>query len=87
MLGLTQGFPTGELWGLNAHAFSFRGRQNLGGSDIWVIPTISFEKLYVRVLQNYVKIALSDLGLLPPYSGNGSHRIKRRLFGCTGRPT
>ena len=35
---------------------------------MWVIPTIDFEKLYVRVLRNYVQVASSALKLDPPYT-------------------
>ena len=68
MLGLTQGFPTGELWGVNAQMFSRHGRHNVSGADIWLISAIGLEKLYVRVLRNYVKVATSELGLIPPYT-------------------
>ena len=68
MLGLTQGFPTGELWGVNAQMFSRHGRHNVSGADIWLISAIGREKLYVRVLRNYVKVATSELGLIPPYT-------------------
>jgi hypothetical protein len=33
-----------------------------------VIPTIDFEKLYVRVLRNYVQVASSALKIDPPYT-------------------
>jgi hypothetical protein len=69
--GLTQGFETGELWGVNGIIFvqqmlrDFRsGYQQV---PVWVIPTITFEKLYVRVLMNYVKV-MSELKLDPPYT-------------------
>jgi hypothetical protein len=68
MLGLTQGFPTGELWGVNAQMFSLRGRRNTSGDDIWVISGIGLEKLYLRALRNYVNVAASELGLIPPYT-------------------
>lgn len=68
MLGLTQGFPMGELWGVNAQAFSFGGQHNVFRRDIWVASVIGLEKLYVRVLRNYVKVASSELGLIPPYT-------------------
>ena len=32
-----------------------------------MIPTITFEKLYVRILTNYVKV-MSELQLVPPYT-------------------
>lgn len=66
--GLTQGFATGELWGVNAKMFSQRGHHNVSGADIWGISAIGLEKLCVRVLRNYVKFALSELGLTLPYT-------------------
>jgi hypothetical protein len=68
MLGLTQGFPTGELWGVNAQMFSPRGRHNVSRADIWVVSAIGLEKLYVRTLRNYVKVAELELDLIPPYT-------------------
>jgi hypothetical protein len=68
MLGLTQGFPTGELWGVNAQMFSLRGRHNVSGAEVWLVSAIGLEKLYVRALRNYVKVASSELGLVLPYT-------------------
>jgi hypothetical protein len=69
MIALTQGFPTGELWGVNAQAFSFRGQQNLRSDrDIWVVSAIGLEKLYVHVLRNFVKIMSSELSVILPYT-------------------
>jgi hypothetical protein len=50
---LTQGFETGELWGVTETVFA---RHALGQAPVWAIPTITLEKLYVRVLDNYVKV-------------------------------
>lgn len=66
--GLTQGFATGELWGINAQMFVHRGRHNVSGADIWRISAIGLEKLYVHVLRNYVRIASSELALALPYT-------------------
>ena len=68
IVGLTQGFATGELWGVNAQQFSLRGRHNVSGAELWVTAAIGVEKLYVRTLRNYVKVASSELGLIPPYT-------------------
>lgn len=65
--GLTQGFATGELWGINAQMFSPRGRHNVSGAAVWATAGIGVEKLYVRALRNYVRVASSELGLVPPY--------------------
>jgi hypothetical protein len=68
---LTQGFPTGELWGVNGNVFvrerlqhGFPPRSEYGT----VIPMIHFEKLHVRVLTNYVAVAASELKLRFPYT-------------------
>jgi hypothetical protein len=69
--GLTQAFETGELWGIDGTIFrpdehwDYRRDQR---TPMWVIPTIDFEELYVRVLKNYVQVALSALKLDPPYT-------------------
>jgi hypothetical protein len=68
IVGVTQGFPTGELWGVNAQMFSLRGRHNVSGADIWLLSAIGLEKLYVRALRNYVKVASSELALILPYT-------------------
>jgi hypothetical protein len=64
ILGLTQGFETGELWGVTEAVFA---NHRLGQVPVWAIPTITFEKLYVRVLDNYVKV-MGVLQQPPPYT-------------------
>jgi hypothetical protein len=70
--GLTQGFATGELWGIDGTIFRPNEHWDYRLQDqripMWVIPTIDFEKLYVRVLRNQVQVALSALKLNPPYT-------------------
>lgn len=70
--GFTQGFEGGELWGLNGQLAVARRQQVIrprpGYETIEFIPIISFEKLYVRVLQNYTKILASELKLQLPYT-------------------
>ncbi|HWX35359.1 MAG TPA: hypothetical protein VNZ53_49055 [Steroidobacteraceae bacterium] len=63
--GLTQGFETGELWGIDGTIFRpdehWDYRLRYQGIPMIVIPIIDFEKLYIRVLRNYVhRDALSD---------------------------
>lgn len=76
--GLTQGFASGELWGLNGKVFLPQQLQ-LGfppRSEVRiVIPMISFEKLYVRVLRNYIAVAAAEFKLEPPFTVE---------FGATG---
>jgi hypothetical protein len=69
--GLTQGFASGELWGLNGKVFvpqqlqrGFPPRPEM----VTVIPMIAFEKLHARVLLNYVTVAVSEFKLQLPYT-------------------
>jgi hypothetical protein len=61
-----------ELWGIDGTIFRpnehWDYRLRYQGIPMWVIPTIDFEKLYVRVLTNYVQVASSALKLDPPYT-------------------
>jgi hypothetical protein len=70
--GLTQGLATGELWGIDGTIFRPNEHWDYRLRDqripMWVIPTIDFEKLYVRVLRNQVQVSLSALKLDPPYT-------------------
>lgn len=69
--GLTQGFASGELWGLSSKVFAPQQLQ-LGfpprPEARIVIPMISLEKLYVRVLINYITIAASEFKLQLPFT-------------------
>jgi hypothetical protein len=67
---LTQGFDTGELWGVNGYIFRPYASTNWRGTDeaLTIIPMIAFEKIYRRVLGNYVRVAASELGLRLPYT-------------------
>jgi hypothetical protein len=70
--GLTQGFATGELWGIDGTIFRpeehWHYQLRYQKIPMIVIPTIDFEKLHVRVLRNYVQVALSALKIDPPYT-------------------
>jgi hypothetical protein len=70
--GLTQGFETRELWGIDGTIFRpdehWDYRLRYQGIPMCVIPTIEFEKLYVRVLRNYVQVVSIALTLDPPYT-------------------
>jgi hypothetical protein len=68
---LTQGFASGELWGLNGQVFAAHPRNNpfAGTTDaITVIPIVTFEKIYSRVIRNYVQILTGELQLRFPYT-------------------
>lgn len=68
----TQGFPSGELWGISAECF-----RELGRRDEWwpsyrperyfVIATITLEQVFVRSLNNYINILRDELHLKSPY--------------------
>jgi len=79
--GLTQGFSNGELWGVNGKVFVPRQIQ-LGypprAEYVTMVPMIAFEKLFVRVLTNYVAIASSELRLTLPYT------VELGAFGLNG---
>jgi hypothetical protein len=69
IVGMTQGFPTGELWGLNsqpfrtaAHTFSKVEPQNFD-----YLGMISLEKLFVRTLENYIRVAVEEYQLRTPF--------------------
>ena len=89
--GLTQGFATGELWGIDGTIFrpdehwDYRLRDQR--IPMWVIPTIDFEKLYVRVLRNYGQVASSALKLDPPYTVElGAVGLEGVYFTAPGTP-
>ena len=69
--GLTQGFDTGELWGVNGQLFQPIARQRNPASPALTVDVfltmIDFEKLFVRVLRNYVKVA-AEVRLPLPYT-------------------
>jgi hypothetical protein len=68
--GITQVFPTGELWGVNSKVFTVMtmGRNTASpeapGAAIGII---SAEKLCARALENYVEAATSEMKLRPPF--------------------
>jgi hypothetical protein len=67
--GMTQGFPTGELWGLNSQPFRTATRPVFKGNphSVDYLGMISVEKLFVRTLENYISIALGEYQLRPPF--------------------
>lgn len=67
--GITQVFPTGELWGINSNVFSLAAmRHTIFSPDeaATAFGIISAEKLYTRALENYVSVATVDMKLRPP---------------------
>ena len=68
---LTQGFDTGELWGLNGQIFRPHAHEDFIArkkEPITFIPMIIFERIYCRVLRNYVQVASAELQLRQPYT-------------------
>jgi hypothetical protein len=67
---ITQAFLTGELWGINSQAFR-HVPMRLNVASLEEIGTafgiISAEKIYIRTLENYISVAVSELKLRPPF--------------------
>jgi hypothetical protein len=66
--GITQGFPNGEIWGINSALFvQYPIHQYVGNNDLsTVLPMIAAEKLYAKTLMDYLQFAVSDLKLRFP---------------------
>ncbi len=69
--GITQAFPTGELWGVNSQVFSRVAlRRTIVSHEeesATAFGVISAEKIYSRALENYVSVVTSELKLRPPF--------------------
>jgi hypothetical protein len=68
--GITQAFPTGELWGINSQVFNLVAiRRNIVSQEeaATAFGVISAEKLYTHALENYVSVATSEMKLKPPF--------------------
>jgi hypothetical protein len=69
IVGMTQGFPTGELWGLNSQPF-FTGARAVFKGDPQTFDYVAMfnvEKIFVRTLENYVRVAVGEYQLRPPF--------------------
>jgi hypothetical protein len=66
--GVTQGFDSGELWGLNSKVF-VRGRiDHYNTEDIVVgLGSISAERIFTRTLEKYISIAVGDMDMKFPF--------------------
>jgi hypothetical protein len=88
---LTQGFETGELWGLNDRLFVVQHRNMFPGQPtgpIYALPMIAVEKIYVRSLTNYVKVADNEMQLPFPYTVElGAFGLKNAYLGVPGGPS
>jgi len=67
--GITQAFPTGELWGINSKVFQPVPISRYGEPDERGIAfgVIGVEKVYARAVEHYVSTAVSDMKLRPPF--------------------
>lgn len=68
--GITQAFLTGELWGINSQVFqAVPIRRRFKGPDesATALGIISVERIYVRALENYVSVAVSEMKLRLPF--------------------
>jgi hypothetical protein len=65
---ITQGFPTGELWGMNSEVFKYMIVNWRGGDEATTfIDAINAEKLCTHSLIHYVDIANKIFGLVFPF--------------------
>jgi hypothetical protein len=91
--GLTQGFSTGELWGISRKIFVPRMLDDWFTPterqiQVQVIPTITFEKLFAKVLTEYVSAAAAHLHLQLPYTIKlGISGLNGVYLGCPGGET
>jgi hypothetical protein len=71
IVALTQGFPGGELWGLNRQIFAPMQLQfgfPQQHETVTAIPVVTFERTYVEALRNFVEVAASEMNLNFPYT-------------------
>jgi hypothetical protein len=66
ILGFTQLFKTGELWGINANCIDKDRLMEHAGVDFGFFPCVAFEKIFVSTLANYLQFAQDTLKLLLP---------------------
>ena len=65
--GITQGFGTGELWGVNSQVFvnTVFNRYVAPAESIVALAVIAAEQIYTRTLENYISIATTEIKLGP----------------------
>jgi hypothetical protein len=65
----SQGFATGEIWGVNSHVFRPITLEHFGRPEEKSVSfgAIGVEKVYTRTLENYVSTALTEMKLTLPY--------------------
>jgi hypothetical protein len=67
----TQGFLSGELWGMNGRLFQFQRHPVLPNEpeqETHIVPAVAMEKLYVATLPNFVRVAATEFNLPLPYT-------------------
>jgi hypothetical protein len=65
---ISQGFATGEIWGINSSVFRSVALQHVTGEEKSIFfGAIGVEKAYTRTLENYASAALTEMKLRPPY--------------------
>jgi hypothetical protein len=65
LTAFTQGFATGELWGVNGYVLR---PHTVNGTEHTIVPIITFEKIFVKTLTSYVAIATRVFGYSPPFT-------------------
>ncbi|MGN6148068.1 MAG: HNH endonuclease signature motif containing protein [Rhizomicrobium sp.] len=85
---LTQGTTGGELWGLNDRLFVPHQRSAFPGQSnevVTVLPMVAVEKMYVRALANYIKVAQSQMHMPFPYTVElGGYGLRGCYLGVPG---
>lgn len=67
----TQGFASGELWGMNSAVFeevSVGAQAGQPARMVTVLPAVPMEKLYINALNNYAQVAQKVYELPLPYT-------------------
>jgi hypothetical protein len=66
--GITQAFPTGELWGINSKVFVPASiNRGLKTEPATAMHVITVEKLYTRTLESYISASTSQFHLRLPF--------------------
>jgi hypothetical protein len=63
---LTQLFKSGELWGIDSISIDKRRLMEFANVSFGFIPSVAFEKTFVKTLRNYLKFAKETLSVPPP---------------------
>jgi hypothetical protein len=68
--GITQGFSTGELWGINSQVFvpaDFQQFVRRATASQTALHILGAERLYTKTLESYVSTAASEFKLQLPF--------------------